>query len=68
MDVMWIHDYEKLQSPTDLPEQKDEGGEVEDVDHADQPVEEHGGSGGRVETLLPVFQSRVKHLLQSVSH
>lgn len=44
-----------LRSSTDLSEQKDEGGEVEDVHHADQPVEEHGGTGGRVKTLLPVF-------------
>lgn len=58
-----IHDSDCFK-PSYLSEQKDEGGEVEDVDHADQPVEEHGGTGGRVKTLLPVFQSRVKHLLQ----
>lgn len=47
-----------------LSEEEDEGGEVEDVDHADQPVDEHGGAGGQVETGLAIFQRGVKHRLQ----
>ena len=52
-------------SPCYLSKQKDERGKVEDVDHADQPVEEHRCTRSRVKTLLPVFQGGVKHFLQS---
>ena len=47
-----------------LPQQEDEGGEVEDVDHAHQPVDEHGRAGCQVETILAILQRRVKHRLQ----
>ena len=40
--------------PEDLPQEDDEGGEVEDVDHADQPVDEHGGPGRQCEARHPV--------------
>lgn len=42
-------------SIADLSEQKDEGSEVKDVNHADQPVEEHRGAWSRVKTLLSVL-------------
>ena len=50
-----------------LSEEQDERGEVEDVDHAHQPMEEHGGAGGGVKTLQTVLQSGIKHLLQHKS-
>lgn len=46
-----------------LSEQKDKGSKVEDVHHANQPVEEHGGARSRVEALLSVFKRGIKHLL-----
>lgn len=56
-----------LEALSDLSQQQDEGGKVKDVDHAHQPVEEHGGTRGRGEALLPVLQRGVKHLLQATN-
>ena len=53
--------------PEDLAKEEDEGGKVEDIDHADQPVDEHGGSRGCVEAVLPVLQRGVKHGLSKQS-
>ena len=47
-----------------LPQQEDEGGEVEDIDHAHQPVDEHGCARRQVETVFAILQCRVKHRLQ----
>ena len=47
-----------------LPQQEDEGGEVEDVDHSHQPVDEHGRPWRQVEAGLAVFQCGIKHRLQ----
>ena len=38
----------------DLSEEDDEGGEVEDVDHADEPVDEDGGHRGGVVARLAI--------------
>ena len=53
--------------PEDLAEEEDEGRKVEDIDHADQPVDEHGGPWRRVETVLPVLQRGIKHGLSKQS-
>lgn len=45
----------------DLAQQQDERGEVVDVDHADEPVDEHGGAGGQAEGGLAVAEGRVEH-------
>lgn len=57
----------RLEALPYLSQQQDEGGQVEDVDHAHQPVEEHGGPRRRGQALLPVLQGGVKHLLRATS-
>ena len=48
-----------------LPEEQDEGGEVEDVHHADQPPDEDEGAWREVEALVTLLQSGVKHTLKA---
>lgn len=50
-----------------LSQEQNEGGKVEDVDHAHQPVEEHASPRSRLEALRPVLQGGVKHLLRAVN-
>lgn len=45
----------------DFSEEKDERGEVEHVHHPHQPVDEHGGPGSRMETVLSILECRIKH-------
>ena len=44
----------------DLAQEDDEGGEVEDVDHADEPVDEDGGHGRGVVAGLAVLEGCVE--------
>ena len=50
--------------PQHLAQQQDEGGEVEHVHHAHQPVDEHRRPGGLVKTALPVLEGGVEHRLK----
>lgn len=49
-----------------LSQQEDERSKVEDINHSNKPVQEHGGARGRFKTQLSVFQGGIEHLLQDV--
>ncbi len=46
-----------------FPEKEDEGCEVEDVNHAHQPVDKHGRTRCQAETRLSIFQAGIEHVL-----
>src|SRR6218665_1099351 len=47
----------------DLSKQQDKRSKVEDVDHTDQPMDEHGSARCHLEAVLTVLQGGVKHAL-----